>query len=46
MPTVFQEQIDKLLEFETPVWLDDIICVTNGTKDEHEQEVQEVLNKL
>ena len=46
MPTVFQEQIDKLLEFERPVWLDDIICVTNGTKDEHEQEVQEVLNKL
>ena len=35
-----------MLEFETPVWLNDIICVTNGTIDEHEQEVREVLNKL
>ena len=35
-----------MLEFETPVWLDDFICVTNGTIDEHEQEVREVLNKL
>ena len=46
IPTVFQEHIDKVLEFKTRVWLDDIICVTNGTIDEHEQEVREVLNKL
>ena len=46
IPTVFQEHIDKVLEFKTPVWLDDIICVTNGTVDEHEREVREVLNKL
>ena len=46
MPTVFKEHIDKVLEFKTPVWLDDIICLTNGTIDEHEQEVREVLNKL
>ena len=46
IPTVFQEHIDKVLEFKTSVWLDDIICVTNGTIDEHEQEVREVLNKL
>ena len=25
IPTVFQEHIDKVLEFKTPVWLDDII---------------------
>ena len=45
IPTVFQEHIDLLLEFKTPVWLDDIICVTNRTIDEHEQEGREVLNK-
>ena len=36
IPTVFQEHIDKVLEFKTPVWLIDIICVTKGTIDEHE----------
>ena len=46
IPTVFQEHIDKVLQFKTPVWLDDIICVTNGTIDERKQEVREVLNKL
>ena len=34
IPTVFQKHIDKILEFKTPVWLDGIICVTNGTIDE------------
>ena len=46
IPTVFQEHIDKVLEFKTPVWLDDIICVTNGTIDDHEREIREVLTKL
>ena len=46
IPTVFQENIDKVLEFKTPVWLDDIICVTNGTIEEHEQELREVLLKV
>ena len=46
IPTVFQEHIDKVLEFKTPVWLYDIIYVTNGTLDENEREVREVLNKL
>ena len=46
IPTVFQEHIDKILEFKTPVWLDDIICVTNGTIEKHEQELREVLLKL
>ena len=46
IPTVFQEHIDKVLELKTTVWLDDIICKTNGTNDEHEREVREVLSKL
>ena len=35
-----------MLEFKTPVWLDDIICVTNGSIDDREKEVREVLKKL
>ena len=46
IPTVFQEHIDNVLEFKTPVWLDDIICVTNGSIEDHEKEVREVLMKL
>ena len=46
IPTVFQEHIDNVLEFKTPVWLDDIICVTNGSMEDHEKEVREVLMKL
>ena len=42
---VFQEHIDTVLEFQTPVWLGDIICVTNGSKD-HAREEREVLTKL
>ena len=43
IPTLFQEHIDTVLEFKTPVWLDDIICVTNGNIEDHEKEVREVL---
>ena len=46
IPTVFQEHIDRVLEFKSPVWLDDIICVTNGTIEEHERDLREVLTKL
>ena len=46
IPTVFQEHIDKVLEFENAVWLDNIICVTNGTIKEHKQELCEILFKL
>ena len=46
IPTVFQEHIDTVLEFKTPVWLDDIICVTNGSIGDHEREEREVLTKL
>ena len=45
IPMVFQEHIDTVLEFKTPVWLDDNICVTNSSIEDHEQEVR-VLTKL
>ena len=31
IPTIFQERIDKTLEFKHPAWLDDNIIVTKGT---------------
>ena len=43
---MFQEHIDTLLEFKTPVWLNDTICVTNGNIEDHEKKVREVLTKL
>ena len=46
IPTVFQEQIDNVREFKTPIWLDDIIWVTNGTTDEHERELRDILSKI
>ena len=45
-PTVFQEHINTVLEFKTPVWLHDNFCVTNGSIEDHEKEVREVLTKL
>ena len=44
--TVFQEHRDTVLELKTLVWLDDIVCVTNGSIEDHEKEVREVLIKL
>ena len=44
--TVFQEHIDKVLEFKLPVGLDDIIFVTNGTAVDSELELREILSKL
>ena len=46
IPAVFQEHIDTVLEFKTPVWLDVIICVTNGNLEDHEREVLDVLSTL
>ena len=40
------EHIDTVLEFKTPLWLDEIICFTNGNVEDHEREVREVLTKL
>ena len=46
IPTVFQDYIDTVLEYETPVWLDDLLCVINGSFEDHEREVRDVLTKL
>ena len=39
IPTIFQEKIDRTLGYQTPVWLDDIIIVTGGSKEEHNQKI-------
>ena len=44
IPTIFQEKIDRPLGHETPVWLDDIIVFTRGTKEEHTKKLE--LKKL
>ena len=44
--TVFQDHIDKVLEFKTPVWLGDIIRVNNGTAEDHEWELRDILSIL
>ena len=46
IPTIFQEHIDRILEFKHPAWLDDILIVTKGTKLQHEKELKKVLKKL
>ena len=46
IPTIFQEKIDRTLEYCTPAWLDDIIVVTRGSKQDHEKNLFDVLNKL
>ena len=46
IPTIFQEKIDRTLSHQTPVWLDDIIIVTRGTKEEHTRKLYSVLSKL
>ena len=46
IPTIFQERIDKTLEYKHPSWLDDIIIVTKGDVEKHEAEVIEIMKKL
>ena len=46
IPTIFQEKIDRTLGHQIPVWLDDIIIVTRGTKEQHTQKLESVLTKL
>ena len=46
IPTIFQERIDKKLEFKHPAWQDDIIIVTKGTIEKHEAKVKETMKKL
>ena len=46
IPTIFQEKIDRTLGHQIPVWLDDIIIATRGTKEQHTQKLESVLTKL
>ena len=46
IPTIFQERIDKTLDFKHPAWLDDIIIVAKGSIAQHEMEVKEAMKKL
>ena len=46
IPTIFQEKNDRTLKYCTPAWLDDIIVVTRGNKQDNEKKLFDVLNKL
>ena len=49
IPTIFQEKIEKIdqtLENKHPAWLDAIIIVTKGSKEQHKKELIEVLPRL
>ena len=46
IPTIFQEKIERTIESCTPAWLDDIIVVIRGSKQEHAKKLFDVLNKL
>ena len=46
IPTIFQEKIDQTLKNKHPTWLDDIIIVTKGSKEQHKKELIEVLTRL
>ena len=46
IPTIFQEKIDQTLENKHPAWLDDIIVVTKGSKEQHKKELVDVLTRL
>ena len=37
IPTIFQEKIDRTLEYCTPAWLDDILVVTRRDKQNFER---------
>ena len=43
IPTIFQEKMDQTLENKHPAWLDDIIVVTKGSKQNHTDELIDVL---
>ena len=46
IPTIFQETIDRTLGHQTPVWLEDVIIVIWGTKEEQPRKLYSVLRKL
>ena len=46
IPTIFQEEIDRTLGHQTPVWLDDISVVARATKEQHTQKLESLLTNL
>ena len=46
IPTIFQEKIDRTLEYCPPAWLDVFIVVTRGDRKDHEKKLFDVLRKL
>ena len=46
IPTIFREKIDRTLEHCKHAWLDDIIVVTRGNREDHEKKLFDVLKKL
>ncbi len=46
MPVVFQSKIDRVLDNSAKAWQDDIIVVTRGSEEEHQAELETVLEKL
>ena len=46
IPTIFQENIDRTLEYCTPACLDDIIVVTRGDQKNHEKKLYDVLRNI
>ena len=46
IPTIFQEKIHQTLEKKHPAWLDDIIVVPKGSKEQHKKELTDVLTRL
>ena len=46
IPTIFQEKIDRTLEYCTLAWLDDMFVVTQGSRQDLEKKLFDVLTKL
>ena len=48
LPATFQKMMDTTLDGldSTNAFLDDIIIITKGTKEEHEEEIDKTLNRL
>ena len=46
IPTIVKEKIVQTPENKHPAWLDDIIVVTKGSKEEHLKELIDVLTKI
>ena len=46
IPTIFQEKIDQTPENKHTAWLDDIIVVTKGSKEQHKKELIDFFTRL